>query len=151
MIARAQRAHFVALTLLRMVGNGVWQRAGGAALLLDALQILGAAVAARDGPLRAAEQHVAHARAVERDLAFRAHAGRNMFEKRIGERLLHGDDLVARQAGEMRADAAGDVEADAARRHDAALIRVESRNPANRKTIAPMRVRHGVGGAHDPR
>ncbi len=53
-------------------------------------------------------------------------------------------DLGRRNAGRHGAHTAGDVKADAAGGNDAALLRVERRHAADRKAVAPVRVRHDV-------
>ena len=55
------------------------------------------------------------------------------------------------QSGMQRADTAGDVKADAAGRHDAAIVRIECGNPADRKTVSPMGVGHRINGAREAR
>ena len=86
---------------------------------------------------------------IERDRARAADAGRDLAKQRVGERFLDGQDVCDLKPGQHRADAAGDVEADAARRYDATLIRIEGRNAADRKTVAPVRIRHGIGRLDD--
>ena len=149
MIARAERAHFLTLALFGAVGDRPRVRPGDAALLLDALEILGAPKTLLERPSRAAGQHGRHLLVAERDLALRADAHRHMRIKRIGELLLHREDLVARERGEMRADATGNVESDASRRHHTALFRIERGNAADGKAIAPVSVRHRERGFDD--
>jgi hypothetical protein len=72
-------------------------------------------------------------------------------EQRVGEFLLHRQDIRDRKPGQHRAHATGNVEADATGRHDAALVRIEGRDSANREAIAPVGVRHGIRRPDDPR
>ena len=99
--------------------------------------------------MRAADEHRVHFPGVERDRAMAADAGRYVAIERIGERLLDRKNVLDRQAGSHRADATRNIEADAARRDDAAELRVEGRHPADRKAVAPMRIRHGVASLDD--
>jgi hypothetical protein len=49
------------------------------------------------------------------------------------------------------AHAAGDVETDTAGRDDPACVGVECGHAADRKAVAPMGIRHRIGGAEDAR
>jgi hypothetical protein len=67
------------------------------------------------------------------------------------EPLLDLHDLLPATRGDQRAYAAGDVEPHAARRDDAALLRIERRDAAYRESVAPVRIGHGVGRTDDAR
>jgi hypothetical protein len=80
-----------------------------------------------------------------------AHAGRHAVVEHLGKLGLHRLDIRARQAGGECAHPAGDIEAHPARRHHAAIGRIECRDPAYGETITPVGVGHGIGGLDDPR
>ena len=126
-VARAERAHLVALPVLRRVGHLRGIGAGHRAVLLDARQVVRAAVALLDRPARAARQHRVHPGGVEPQRAGAAEARRDAREQRVGEPDFTASTSVGGQAGVQRAHAAGDVEAHAAGRHDAAVVRHRTR------------------------
>src|SRR5690606_31579178 len=140
-----------ALALAGLRGDLFRIRAGRAAPFLDSLEVLRLAVAALDRPTRAAGEHRVHLVVVEPNLAGAADAGGNVAEQRVGERLLPCLEVRALQARVEAADAARDVETDAAGRDDAAFVRIEGGDAAYGEAVAPMRVRHRVRGADDPR
>ena len=149
MIARAERAHLAALAFLGALGDAFGLGVRHLPIFFDAFEVACVAPAELDRPLGAAGEHGIHLDGIERDRALAADAGRDLAKQRIGERLLHGQDVGHFEPGQHRAHAAGDIEADAARRHDAALVRIEGRHAADRETIAPVGVRHGIGRLHD--
>src|SRR5690606_4560604 len=118
---------------------------------LDALEIRRLAVAPLDGPPRAAGEHRVHLGVVEPYPPGAADAGRDVAEKLIRERFLLRLDIGQREPGVPAPDAAGDVEADAAGRDDSSFVRIECRDAADRKPVAPMRIRHRVRRPHDAR
>ncbi len=67
----------------------------------------------------------------------------------FGQRFLHRQNVGDFQPGQHGAHAAGNIEADAAGRHHAARVGVEGGDAADRKAVAPMGVRHDVGGMHN--
>ena len=150
MVARSERAHFVGCRcFLPASDTALGLRAGDAAAFLDAFEILRLSIAARHRPTRAALEHLVHFARIERDRAGAADAGRNVAVERVGERLLDRQNFGDRKAGEQRAHAAGNIETDAARRDDAALLGIEGRDAADRKAVAPMRVRHDIASFDD--
>ncbi len=151
MVARTQRAHLVALTFLGVPGNGAGIRTGHAAPFLDAIEVRHVAVALLDGPARAAAQHVRHPAVVEPNAAGAADAGRNSREQFVGECRPQPFQVSGTQIGHQRPDPAGDVEADTARRDNAARVRVERGDAADRKAITPVGVGHRICGADDAR
>ncbi len=144
-VAGAERAHLVALALLRPVGDEIGPGAVGCAAFLDAVEIACLAPAAPDRPAGAAGEHRLHLRVVEDDGALRADAGRDRPRQFVGQSLLSRQHVGDGEAGDESADAAGDVEADAAGGDDAALVRVEGGDAADREAVAPVGVGHGVG------
>ncbi len=105
-VARAERAHLAALPLLRERRDVGRHRAGHAAVFLDVLEVLGLAVALRDGPAGAARQHRVELIDAEADLAFDADAGRNVAQQRVGELPGACRNVVSGQVGAQAADAA---------------------------------------------
>src|SRR5262249_18552882 len=105
MIARAQRSHLVALAPLRRFRHRGWIRAGDAAMLFDALEILAAAVAELDGPARAAFQHRVGVARRKPQRAGAAESGGNALEERIGELALNRAHARGGEAREQRAHA----------------------------------------------
>ena len=97
----------------------------------------------------AAPQHVLHLAIVEMKRARAADAGGYAGGERVGQLLLYRLNVGPCQAGEQRAHAAGDIEPDAAGGYDSALFRRKCRNAADRKAVAPMGVRHGIGAGND--
>lgn len=150
-IAGAERAHFAALAVFRALRHAVREGVVHRAALLDAIEIVGLAEAARERPGGAAGEHPVHLGRIERDRPFAADSRRNVAEELVGEFALNRRDVAEGQPCEHRAHAAGNVEADAARRYDAALVGIEGGHPADREPIAPMRVRHRVNRLHDAR
>jgi hypothetical protein len=149
MVSAAERAHLVALAMLRALRHAAGLGVQHLAVLLDALEVLVSAPAAPDRPLGAAAQHGIGLVLAETNRARAAEASRDAMTERVGERPLHRQDVVARKAGMQAAHAAGDVESHAARRYDAALVGVERRHAADREAVAPVRVGHGIGSVYD--
>lgn len=96
-------------------------------------------------------QHGRRFLSIESDLSLRAHPDRHMRIERGDQFLLHSDHLLAREMSEMRPHATRNVESDAAPRTDAARLGVDGGYSADRKTVASLGVRHGVGRPHDAR
>ena len=132
-----------------MLGHGAGIGVLLAAAFLDAIEVLLAPIALLHGPFRAAGQHCRHLLVVERDRPPGTDPDRNMGIKRVGERLLYSNDVLACQMGEVGAHPARHVESHAACGDDAALISVERGNAADREPISPMCIRHGIRGSHD--
>ena len=151
MVAGAERAHLLALAVPRAVRNRVGLGARHAAALLDALQILGAAVALRDRPMRAAREHASISIASSRICPVLP-SPRGSCDTDCRARLpCTAPNRCRLRPVSKRAHAAGDVEADTAGRHDAARIGIEGRDAADRKAVAPMGVGHRIGGVDDAR
>ncbi len=151
MVAGPEGADLVTLAALGLVGNFVRLGAGHAAVFLDALDVGIAAVAVFDRPARAAAQHRVHFAGVEAQQAGAAQAGRDVGEQAVGKPLLERSDVRGLQPGVQGAHAAGNVESHPASRHHAALVGIERRHPADRETVAPVCVGHGVGRLNDAR
>jgi hypothetical protein len=151
MVARAERAHLVALALVRSRRDETGIAAGHPAAFLDALEIARLAPARAHRPGRSVAQHLVEPLVGQVDRAGRADPRRHGRIQRLGQFLLVRHDPFGVDIRQHGAHAAGNVEADAAARHHAAVIRIEGGDPADREAVAPMRVRHGVGGAHDAR
>ena len=83
------------------------------------------------------------------NIAAAAEAGRHGPEQGVGQPLFDGLYVRNRQTSVKRPHATGDIEADAAGRDDA-FVGVERCNTADREAVAPVRVRHRVGGLDDP-
>ena len=150
-VARAERADLFLLALLGVIGDVSRLGPEHPAVLLDVLEVGAGAVALLDRPQGAAGEHLVHFERREPQLALAADSGRDPPGQHVGQFLLVALDLVVGQAGAKGPHAAGDVEADAAGRDDAAGVRIERRDAADGKAVAPMGVRHGVRGLHDPR
>ena len=148
-VAAAERTHLVALALFRLRRDATGLGVLHLPVLLDSLEILGHAPAALHRPRGSAREHRVHLRVAEADLAGAADARGDGTGELVRERLLHRHHVRARQSGVQAAHAAGNVEAHSARRHYPALVRVECSHAADRKSVAPVRVRHGVGRLHD--
>ena len=148
-IARTQRAHFVALAAFGLLRNLRRVSAGHAAMLLDALQVFLLSPAALDGPLGPTPQHGRHVLAGQANCAGAAHACGDLCKQRVRQPLFHGLDIGARESGVQGAHAAGNIEPDTARRNHAAKIRIEGGHTADGKAVTPVRVGHGVGRFHD--
>jgi hypothetical protein len=146
MVARAKRAHLVALTGLGVLRDLLGLGPCHAAMLLDPLQIFGPAVAALHRPLGAAGQHGIHLTVVQVQPAGAAHTRRYPTKQNVGQLFLDGLDVFPLEAGVQAADAAGNIETDAAGRDNAPLLGVERGHATNRKAVAPVGIRHGVGG-----
>ena len=97
MVAGTQRAHFPALALLGAVRDVLGPRPGHRAALFDPFEIARLAPALLDGPAGAARQHGIHFHGVERYRPLAAEAGRDLLEQRVGERLLHGQNVGNRR------------------------------------------------------
>ena len=149
MIAGAERAHFVALAVLGLIGHRPRIGAGHAAVFLDARQILRPPVAAIHRPARAAGQHGVQLGGVQVQSAALAEPGRDGLEQRLDQRCLDRLQLGAAEPGMQHAHATGDIEADATGRHHAAVGRIEGGHAADRKAIARVRIRQGIGGLDD--
>jgi hypothetical protein len=67
MVARAERAHFLALAMPRTPRHGIVLGARHLPAFLNAVEVFGAAITLRDGPARAAGEHAIHVDLVERD------------------------------------------------------------------------------------
>ncbi len=141
-VAAAERAHLIALALLRRLGDAVGASPRHRAAFLDALQVLGCSPASSPGPARAFAQHCVDLALAEGDGPRASDAGRNAGKERIGETRVLGLDIAARETRVQAAHPAGDVESDAARRDDAALLGIERRDPADRKSVSPVRIGH---------
>ena len=149
MVARAERPDLLVLALLGLVGHAFGPGPGHHAPLLDTVQVGRLAIAALDRPPGAAAQHLVHLFVVQAQLPGAAHAGGYGLEQGVGQPRLDRLGFGSFKAGKQVADAAGDVEADAAGRDDAAGLGVERGDAADRKTVAPMGVGHGIGGLDD--
>ena len=103
-IARSERAHLVALAVLRVLGHFVGLRARHAAVLFDPFEIGGGAVAAIDRPPSAAREHGVHLGRVEVQASHAADARRHAPRQVVGDALLERLDVLPRQPG-VRADA----------------------------------------------
>ncbi len=148
-IARAERAHFAALPVLRALGDAVRTGAFHRPAFLDPGEVGRLPEPALDRPGGAAREHPVRLDGVERDRPFAADPRRDVARELVREVFLHGRQVAHGEPGEHRAHAAGNVEADAARRNDPALAGIECRHPANGEAVAPMRVRHRIGRLHD--
>jgi hypothetical protein len=151
MIAGAKRAHFVLLPMTRLERHGGRDGAGHAAVFLDAIEIGLGPVAAFDGPPCAALEHGVELAVVQVNPAAAADACRHTAGQLVREVTLDRLDRVGSQSRAQGADAARDIEPDAARRHDAALLRIERCHAANRKSVPPVRIGHGVRRALNAR
>jgi hypothetical protein len=149
MVAGAERAHLVTLALLRVVGHAIRPRAAHLAALLDALEIGGAAPALLHGPGRATRQHRIHFGLVQADGTGAPEPGWNFPVQGVGQHFLGRHDLLGAEPGVQASDAARYVVADPSGGDDAALVRIEGGHAADRKTIAPVCVGHGVRAFHD--
>ena len=151
MVAGTQRADLVALAALGLVRHLAGFGSGHAAMLLDTIQIGRTAVAVLDRPARAAAQHRIHLVRIQPQRAGAAHTGRDVCEQAVGQPLLERRNLVCPEPGVEGAHAAGNVEPHPAGRHHAAGVGIERCHPADRKAVAPVRVRHGIGRLDDAR
>src|SRR5262249_12112722 len=87
-VARAERAHLLALAMARTLRHRVGVSAGHRPALLDPVEILGPAIALADCPARTAFEHAIHLDLVECDFPPTAHAGRNRPEEAVCQRLF---------------------------------------------------------------
>src|SRR3990172_5787638 len=149
MIAGSERTHLVALTPACPLRDGTRLRVQALAALLDPLKVLCIAVTPAYRPKRTTRQHGVHFGLVQANTAGAADSCRNCASQLVCKFSLHRLDPLTRQAGRQRADSTGDVKPDSPGRDDAALHRIERGNAADRKTIAPMRVRHRIRRADD--
>ena len=143
-VSAAECAHLFPLASLGLLRNAVRYRVKHLTAFLDALEIRRDSPTLLDGPLRTANEHCVHLVRVEADRAGAANAGRNPLVKRVRERLLDRHDIGALQARVQATHAAGNVEADAAGRRHAALGGIERGHAPDRKTVAPVRIRHDI-------
>ena len=95
MVARSERAHLGALARLGVLGDGLGLRARHRAALLDALEVAGDAIAFRQRPARAADQHCVHLAGIERDLAAAPEARGDVGKEAVGEFALQRLDVAA--------------------------------------------------------
>ena len=65
MVARTERAHFLALAMPRTLRHGIGLGARHLPAFLNAVEVFGAAITLRDGPARAAGEHAIHVDLVE--------------------------------------------------------------------------------------
>lgn len=146
-----ERAHFVLLAPLGLLRDRAGIGARHAAALLDAPEVGGFAEASRHRPARPAGEHRVYlpGRQVQRSGA--AEAGGDAYIQQVREPHAHRLEVGAPQAGVERAHAAGDVETDPACRHHTAVLGIEGRDPADRKAVSPMGIRHRIRGADDAR
>ena len=151
MVARAQGAHLVLLAFLGMLGDLVRLGPGHAAMLLDAVQVRLHAVAPLHRPLSTAFQHGLHLSAGQPDRAGAAQAGGDVPIEMLGQPEFLHLDVSAPEAGVQGADPTGDVEPHTPGGDDTALARIEGRHPADGKSVAPVRVGHGIGRFDDAR
>src|SRR5271167_1127691 len=144
-VARTERAHLLSLALSRAMRYRLRSGSRDAAMLLDPVEVLGAAVALPDRPTRAAFEHAIHLDLVEHDLSRAAHTGGDRAEEAVRQCLFAGLQVLPLETRQQGADPAGDVEPDAAGRDDSSPIGVEGGHTADREAVAPMRVRHRIG------
>jgi len=141
-VARAERAHLVALTALGGGGHVLRLCTRHRAVFLGSLEVLRMPAAPRERPPRAATQHRVHLVCAEGECPGAAEARGNALRECVSEQPLDRLDLRARQARKERADTAGDVETHPARRHDPTLVGIEGGDAADRKAVAPMGIGH---------
>src|SRR5271168_4151477 len=89
-VARTERAHLLALALSRAMRYRLRSGSRDAAMLLDPVEVLGAAVALPDRPTRAAFEHAIHLDLVEHDLSRAAHTGGDRAEEAVRQCLFAG-------------------------------------------------------------
>ena len=148
-VTGTQGAHFLPLPLLGLGRYLARPRVLHAAAFLDMREIGFFPPALIDRPHRSAGQHAVHRLGVQPDAAAATHTRRNLLVQGVRQRMPDRADLVPGQSGQQRPHAAGNIEADSAGRDDAAMVRIERRHSADRKTIAPMCIRHRVAGTDD--
>jgi len=150
-VARTKRTHLLALAVPRAMRHSFGPGTRNTATLLDPVEILGTAVALPDRPIGTAFEHAIHLALVEHDLACAPHTGRDRPGQTMRQSFLARLQILPFETGQQVPDPAGDVEPDATGRNDPAQIRVEGGNATDREAVAPMRVRHRIGGVDDTR
>src|SRR3990172_88254 len=131
MVAAAERTHLVALAQLGAFRDVAGLRVRHLAVLFDPLEVGLLAVAALDGPARAARKHFVHLLRAETDSAGAAEAGGNALIEPVGELFLHRGDVLRAHTRMKAPDAAGYVKTHTASRHHPTLVRIEGGHAAD--------------------
>ncbi len=149
-ITGAERADLRSAALHRALGYVVRVGAADAAAFLDVVEIGRAAVTLRDGPFGTAGGHPPQLICRDCERARRPHARRHASEEMI-HKLLHVlGHVLPLQLRRHQPYAAVDVVTDASRRYHP-LVHIKCRHASDRKSVAPVHVRHGERRPHNPR
>ena len=148
-VARTERPHLATLALLRSRRNTLGIGIGDAAAFLDAVEVVRGSPAPCDRPGGTTREHLVHLERIEGEFSFAAEARGNAAGEVRGEDVPDGFDFRGGQPRRQRPYAARNIEADSPGRDDTALFGREGGDAADRKPIAPVRIRHDIDGLYD--
>src|SRR5579871_2115945 len=118
--------------------------------LLRELQIAFLAILVLYGPTGALREDIVHLLVVQLDSPYPASAAGNVAKNLVYQVLQLRPDFFGAKRSGRQSNAAIDVEADPSRGDDAGF-HIRCRDPANRKSIALVNVRHCQARPHDAR
>ena len=145
-IAGTEGAHFVLLPLFCFFRDMLRQRSRHLAMLFYAVEVFRAPVSSFDGPLGSTGQHSLHLLGGEVQPPCTADTGRDGLIEPVGQLHLHRLNILPSKTSVEGTHSTGNIKSHSPGRHHPAAIRIKGCHSANRKTITPMGIRHGIRG-----